>query len=217
MIKATGLIKNYGRNNVLNGLDLQVNSGQLRVITGASGTGKSTLLNVLSGLDGFDGGQLIIAGNDMKSISAKNLALLRRKVTGFIFQSYNLISGKTALENVMLPLAYNKVGYFYRRSQALAALDRVGLGEKAYNLPHQLSGGQQQRVAVARALVTRPKVLFCDEPTGNLDKDSAKLVLSGITGLKTSGSRIVMITHDTSLLSMADNAYILENGKLKNA
>lgn len=214
MIKATDICKNYGEGNVLDNLCLHVKSGQFCIITGPSGTGKSTLLNVLSGLDSFQSGCLKLMDTETQALSHSKTAEFRRKNIGFIFQSYNLISSKTALENVTLPLKYNKVKYFYRRSMAITALEKIGLGEKLHSYPHQLSGGQQQRVAVARALVTRPKILFCDEPTGNLDSESARLVMDGIISLRNSGSAIVMITHDKSLVNMADCAYILKDGKL---
>ena len=120
----------------------------------------------------------------------------------------------TAWENVSLPLKYNKVKYFHRRSRAVESLGKMGLEDKIYHMPHQLSGGQQQRVAVARALVTRPQILFCDEPTGNLDRESATLVMDGIISLKNSGSAIAMITHDNSLLKYADIVYTLNKGIL---
>jgi len=214
MIKAIDICKNYDDTNVLNNLCLHVKSGQFCIITGPSGTGKSTLLNVLSGLDSFQSGQLKLMDTDTSNLTSSETAEFRRKNIGFIFQSYNLISSKTALENVALPLKYNKVKYFYRRSMAITALNKMGLEEKLHSYPYQLSGGQQQRVAVARALVTRPKILFCDEPTGNLDSESATLVMDGIISLRNSGSAIVMITHDKSLVSMADCAYILKTGKL---
>ncbi len=214
MIKAVDICKNYGEANVLEGLCLHVKGGQFCIITGPSGTGKSTLLNVLSGLDSFQSGTLELMGTDTAGLSSSETAQFRRKNVGFIFQSYNLISSKTALENVALPLKYNKVKYFYRRSMAITALEKMGLGEKLHSYPYQLSGGQQQRVAVARALVTRPKILFCDEPTGNLDSESAALVMDGIVSLRNSGSAIVMITHDKNLVKMADCAYVLKNGKL---
>lgn len=215
MIRAERICKSYGNLNVLDNLDLHVKSGQFCVITGPSGTGKSTLLNVLSGLDTFDDGQLCLMEKSVMEITHKEMSLLRRRYIGFIFQSYNLISSKNSMENVALPLKYNRVKYFHRRSAAINALEKMGLGDKLYHYPHQLSGGQQQRVAVARALVTRPKILFCDEPTGNLDKESAQMVMDGILSLRDGGSAIVMITHDNSLLKYADCNYVMKDGKLK--
>lgn len=214
MIKADNIYKSYDCQPVLENLSINVKAGQFCIITGASGTGKSTLLNVLSGLDSFQSGSLELRGTCINNISQKQMAAFRRKNTGFIFQSYNLISSKTAVENVALPLKYNRVKYFYRRSMAITALEKMGLTEKLHSYPFQLSGGQQQRVAVARALVTRPKILFCDEPTGNLDRESARLVMDGIISLRNSGSAVVMITHDQSLVNLADCAYVLKNGSL---
>jgi len=214
MIKADNIYKSYDCQPVLKNLSINVKAGQFCIITGASGTGKSTLLNVLSGLDSFQSGSLELRGTYINNISQKQMAAFRRKNIGFIFQSYNLISSKTTVENVSLPLKYNRVKYFYRRSMAITALEKMGLTEKLHSYPFQLSGGQQQRVAVARALVTRPKILFCDEPTGNLDRESARLVMDGIISLRNSGSAVVMITHDQSLVNLADCAYVLKNGSL---
>lgn len=214
MIKADNIYKSYDCQPVLKNLSINVKAGQFCIITGASGTGKSTLLNVLSGLDSFQSGSLELRGTCINNISQKQMAAFRRKNIGFIFQSYNLISSKTAVENVALPLKYNRVKYFYRRSMAITALEKMGLTEKLHSYPFQLSGGQQQRVAVARALVTRPKILFCDEPTGNLDRESARLVMDGIISLRNSGSAVVMITHDQSLVNLADCAFVLKNGSL---
>ena len=204
MIKAEHLCKRYDDLTVLDNLNIHIPRGIFCMITGASGSGKSTLLNILSRLDNADSGRLWLAGTEVTEITAARLAALRREKIGFIFQSYNLISDMPAWENVALPLKYNRVKYFHRRSRAIEALAKMGLEDKLYHLPHQLSGGQQQRVAVARALVTKPRILFCDEPTGNLDKESAALVMGGIISLRNSGSAIAMITHDNSLLKSLD-------------
>ena len=215
MIKARCICKNYGSRPVLKNLSLEVDAGCFCMITGQSGCGKSTLLNVLSRLDSFDSGQLLVMDKDITTLTHSELSAMRRKDTGFIFQSYNLISSMTAVENVALPLKYAGQNYFYRRSRAVKELERMGLGDKIHHRPNQLSGGQQQRVAVARALITHPKVLFCDEPTGNLDPESSAMVMNGILKLKKNGSAIIMITHDHSLLEYADISYRMENGTLK--
>ena len=209
MIKAEKLCKIYDSTPILENLDLHIKAGQFCMVTGPSGTGKSTLLNVLSRLDEYQNGQLYLMGKDISK-----MPLLRRKHIGFIFQSYNLISSKNCLENVALPLKYNKVGYFQRKSLSMTAIDRMGLSDKYYSYPYQLSGGQQQRIAVARALVTKPEILFCDEPTGNLDSQSAQLVMDGILSLKKAGSAVLMITHDKKLLQYADCCYVLKDGRL---
>lgn len=217
MLKATDITKIYrnaeGENRVLDRLSFHGKPGEFCIVTGKSGCGKSTLLNVLSCLDTADGGQLEICGKQVDG-SHRQLCSIRRNDIAFIFQSYNLISDMTAAENVALGLKYQKVPRAKRTLLAQKALADVGLGDRLHYLPNQLSGGQQQRVAVARAAVMQPKILFCDEPTGNLDGDSAKLVLDRILQLKAGGSLVVMITHDMSLLPLADRVLQLEKGKL---
>ena len=217
MLKAEKITKIYngadGENRVLDGLDFWGRGGELCIVTGPSGCGKSTLLNVLGCLDTADSGRLEICGREIKD-NHRLLCNVRRKDTGFIFQGYNLISTLTARENVELALKYRKVPHRRRCILAEKALEEVELGHRAEYLPHQLSGGQQQRVAIARAVVTKPKILFCDEPTGNLDAASAAIVMDNIIKLKNSGTLVVMITHDLSLLPLADRAYRLEKGKL---
>ena len=218
MLKAEKIVKKYcgadGENVVLRSLDFSAAEGEMCIITGESGCGKSTLLNVLSCLDSFDSGTLEINGKRINDMTHVQICRMRRSDTAFVFQGYNLISSMTARENVELGLRYRNIPRSRRTAMALKALEQVGLGHRTQYLPHQLSGGQQQRVAIARALVLEPKVLFCDEPTGNLDKQSAALVLDKIRQLKQNGTAVVMITHDLSLLTMADKAYILEEGKL---
>ena len=217
MLKAEKITKIYrtadGENRVLDNLDFWGHKGELCIVTGPSGCGKSTLLNVLGCLDTADSGKLEICGREING-SHRLLCSVRRKDTGFIFQGYNLISTLTARENVELALKYRKVPCRRRRLLAEKALEAVELGHRKEYLPSQLSGGQQQRVAIARAVVTKPKVLFCDEPTGNLDAASAAIVMENIIKLKNSGTLVVMITHDLSLLPLADRAFRLENGKL---
>ena len=217
MLIARDITKIYstaeGENIVLDRLCFHGRKGEMFIITGPSGCGKSTLLNVLSCLDTASGGQLEICGIPVGQ-SHRQLCSIRRNDIAFIFQGYNLISSLTALENVELGLKYRKIPRARRRLMAKKALALVGMEHREDYLPHQLSGGQQQRVAVARAVVLRPKILFCDEPTGNLDAESAKLVLDSIVQLKNSGTLVVMITHDMSLPELADRAFVLENGKL---
>ena len=218
MLKASKIVKIYrgdcGENMVLNQLDFSAPKGELCIITGESGCGKSTLLNVLSCLDTFDSGTLEINGQTVNDMNRRQLCALRRNDTAFIFQGYNLISSLTAQENVELGLKYRRIPAKRRTAMAQKALEQVGLGHRLHHLPHQLSGGQQQRVAIARALVLCPKVLFCDEPTGNLDKESAQLILNKICQLRDMGSTVVMITHDLSIITLADKAYMLKNGRL---
>ena len=219
MLKAEKIVKKYfgadGENTVLDNLDFHAHRGEMCIITGESGCGKSTLLNVLSCLDRFDSGTLEINGKRINDMTHGQICRMRRNDTAFVFQGYNLISSMTARENVELGLKYRKIPRSRRADMALSALEQVGLGNRTQHLPHQLSGGQQQRVAIARALVLNPKVLFCDEPTGNLDKQSASLVLDKIFQLKQNGTAVIMITHDMSLLSMADKAYTLSGGMLR--
>lgn len=214
MIKAEKIYKAYDSTPILENLDIHIKAGQFCMVTGPSGTGKSTLLNVLSGLDTFQSGRLYLMDKNIGEMSQGQMAQLRRNNIGFIFQSYNLISSKTCIENVALPLKYKGITYFRRRNMSMSAIDKMGLADKYYSYPHQLSGGQQQRIAVARALVTKPQILFCDEPTGNLDRESAALVMDGIISLKNSGSAVIMITHDKSLLTYADTVCILKDGRI---
>ena len=218
MLKADKITKIYntveGQNIVLNEIDFVAHSGELCMIFGKSGCGKSTFLNVLSCLDSFDSGTLTVNGKPVNDMTIKDICKMRRNETAFIFQGYNLISSMTALENVQLGLKYRKVNRKKRYEMAKKALEKVGLSHRLDYLPHQLSGGQQQRVAIARALVLHPKILFCDEPTGNLDRESAEMVLDNINSLKQNGTLVVMITHDRSLLPLADRVFTLSEGKV---
>ncbi len=218
MLKAKGLSKTYttteGKNIVLNRLDFCGGSGELCMICGKSGCGKSTLLNVLSCLDGFDSGVLKICGKNTADMNHKDICSLRRKEIAFVFQDYNLISSLTARQNVELGLKYRGIKKEKRQIMTEKVLNQVGLLGREDYMPNQLSGGQQQRVALARAIVLSPKILFCDEPTGNLDAESTKLVMDKILEIKNKGALVIMITHDESLLCLADRVLILENGKL---
>ncbi len=217
MIKAYNLKKTYttqdGTLTVFDNLNFFANANEFSIIIGASGCGKSTLLNILSNLDNFDEGELYLNNKKINSCKMSEIYNIRRNDISFIFQSYNLISSLSALENVLLPLKYSK----YKKNKLDTAkyyLSKMGLSDKLNNYPNQLSGGQQQRVAIARALATNPKILFCDEPTGNLDKESANLVLNSILELRDNGCCVVMITHDNSLLSFANKVYSLKDKKL---
>lgn len=217
-IKAEGLTKTYtgaqGTLEVLKGVSLEVAPGDFVTITGPSGCGKSTLLSLLGCLDMADAGSLKIFGEEVEGAADPLLCRMRGQVLGFVFQSYNLIPSLSALANIELPLKYRGIPAAQRRRTALDALEAVGLPDRAQHLPGQLSGGQQQRVAVARALAAQPRLLLADEPTGNLDTESARAVMEAIGALQRQGTAVVMITHDAKLAAEAPRRYTLRKGEL---
>jgi putative ABC transport system ATP-binding protein len=198
--------------HALRGIDLAVESGDYVAIMGPSGSGKSTLMNLLGCLDIASHGTYSLAGHDVATLTEKELARVRNREIGFVFQSFNLISRMSALANVELPLVYGGVGRAERRERALAALDSVGLADRADHQPQQLSGGQQQRVAIARALVTNPTLLLADEPTGNLDNESTDEILDIFAGLANEGRTIVIITHEDPVAERAHRVITVSDG-----
>ena len=183
-------------------------------MVGGSGSGKSTLLNILGLLDAFDSGEYTLAGENMANLSATHAAGLRNRHIGFIFQSFNLLPFKTALENVALPLYYQGIPRKKRLQIAKENLEQVGLGPWASHRPTQLSGGQQQRVAIARALAAKPNVLLADEPTGALDTETSYQVMELLTGLNKSGLTIVVVTHESDIAAMTQRTVRLRDGKV---
>lgn len=199
----------------LRGVDLEVRTGEFVAIIGASGSGKSTLLNMLGCLDRPTGGEYWLAGYHVNELSADQLADLRNEVLGFVFQSFHLMPRLTALENVMLPLAYDRAHRIADpRGAAVKALTRMGLGDRVDHKPSQLSGGQQQRVAIARALVNSPRLLLADEPTGNLDSSMAHEILNVFTELNNEGVTILIITHDPSVAKRAKRVVEIRDGRV---
>jgi putative ABC transport system ATP-binding protein len=181
-------------------------------IMGPSGSGKSTLMNLLGCLDVASSGTYTLAGNDVKTLDENQLARIRNRQVGFVFQSFNLVPRMSALANVELPLVYGKVGRAERRERALEALDMVGLSSRADHQPQELSGGQQQRVAIARALVTSPTLVLADEPTGNLDSASTDEILGMFDLLATEGRTIVVITHERHVAEQSHRVITLSDG-----
>ncbi len=200
--------------HALREVDLLVRRGEYVAVVGQSGSGKSTLLNILGCLDAPTSGRYLLDGLDVADLDERQQSILRNRQIGFIFQSFNLIPRTTTFANVELPMVYAGVSRRGRRERTRAALDLVGLADRADHRPNQLSGGQQQRVAVARALVTRPALLLADEPTGNLDSASTEDVLDLFDGLHATGRTIVLITHEERVAARADRTVVVTDGRL---
>ena len=216
MIKIEKLHKSYpiGKDSlhVLKGIDLHIKEGEFVSIMGSSGSGKSTLLNIVGLLDIHDEGDYYLNGQLIKDMNEKKAALLINKFLGFIFQSFNLISYKTALENVALPLYYKGMGRKERLQIALDYLEKVGLKDWANHLPNELSGGQKQRVAIARALVTKPKVVLADEPTGALDSTTTDSVMDLLKDINDEGMTVFVITHEEEVAEQTKRIVRLKDG-----
>ena len=196
------------------GVSLSIDRGEFVAIVGKSGSGKSTLMNIIGALDVPTEGEYILGGEDVSEMSDDQLAQIRNKMIGFIFQQYNLLPKLNLLENVELPLLYAGVPVQERKERALKSLARVGLEEKWKNLPNQLSGGQQQRVSIARALAGDPSLILADEPTGALDSRTSREVLNFLRQLNEEGNTIVMITHDNSIALEAKRVVRIKDGKI---
>ena len=196
------------------GINLTIRKGEFVAIVGKSGSGKSTLMNIIGALDVPSSGSYLLGGEDVDQMSDDQLAGIRNRMIGFIFQQYNLLPKSTLLENVELPLLYAKVGKEVRREKAMASLARVGLEEKWRSYPNQLSGGQQQRVSIARALAGDPSLILADEPTGALDSKTSREVLNFLQELNTEGNTIVMITHESSIALEAKRVVRIHDGKI---
>ncbi|MEK9608135.1 MAG: ABC transporter ATP-binding protein [Flavobacteriaceae bacterium] len=216
MISIKNLHKSYKMGDsslhVLKGIDLEVGEGELVAIMGSSGSGKSTLLNILGMLDLLDEGEYRLDNVMIKNLNETTAANYRNKFLGFVFQSFNLINYKTALENVSLPLYYQGLGRKIRQEKALEYLEKVGLKEWASHLPSELSGGQKQRVAIARALASQPKVLLADEPTGALDSKTSMEVMALIQQINNEGKTILVVTHELDIAQMCKRVVTLKDG-----
>ena len=198
----------------LDGVSLQIDRGEFVAIVGASGSGKSTMMNVLGCLDVPTRGRYDLNGTDVTSLKDKELAHIRNREIGFIFQGYNLLQDLNALDNVILPLIYRGTSIFEREELAMAALARVGMDGRAHHRPGQMSGGQQQRVAIARAIATHPPIIMADEPTGALDSKTGRHVLSILQQLYREGTTILLITHDDGIAATAPRVVRLSDGKI---
>ena len=224
IIQTEGLTKVYGMGDImvkaLDGVDIRIDAGEFVAIMGPSGSGKSTLMNILGCLDRPTGGRYRLAGQDVSDLNNQQLAAIRNRQIGFIFQSFNLLSRTSALRNVMLPLVYKRGGHngaatlVERQERAIAALEAVGLADRANHLPNELSGGQRQRVAIARALVNDPVLIMADEPTGNLDTHTGEEIMRLLHDLHSRGGTIVMVTHEPDIAAQTQRTITLVDGQL---
>ncbi len=229
MISLSNIHKSYAMGNnslhVLKGINLQIEQGEFVSIMGSSGSGKSTLLNILGILDNYDEGTYHLNGKLVKNMSEKQAAKLRNELLGFVFQSFNLISFKNAMENVALPLYYQGVSRKKRNKIALEYLDKMGLLQWANHLPNEMSGGQKQRVAIARSMISKPKIIFADEPTGALDSATSFEVMDILREINQDGITLIIVTHEHDIAAMTQKiirlsdgriSEIIQNGELKN-
>ena len=219
MIRINNIHKTYNNGtplHVLKGIDLHIEKGEFVAIMGASGSGKSTLLNILGILDGYDEGDYFLNGQLIKNLSETHAANYRNRMIGFIFQSFNLIPFKNALENVALPLFYQGISRSKRNALALEYLDKFGLKDWAHHYPNELSGGQKQRVAIARALITRPQIILADEPTGALDSKTSVEVMQILKDLHKEGMTIIIVTHESGVAYQTEKIVHIKDGIIEN-
>lgn len=215
MIELENIHKTYDNGaplHVLKGIDLSIKKGELVSIMGASGSGKSTLLNILGILDDYDEGTYYLNGQLIKNLSETQAAAYRNKMIGFIFQSFNLINYKNAMENVALPLYYQGYSRRKRNAMALEYLDSLGLKDWAKHMPNEMSGGQKQRVAVARALITKPQIILADEPTGALDSKTSQEVMDLIKDVHSTGMTVILVTHERSIAEQTEKLIDFKDG-----
>ena len=223
IIELIDVTKIYGSGDIevlaLDTISLKIAQGEFLAIMGPSGSGKSTLMNILGCLDRTTKGRYILAGEDVSNLNKSQLALIRNRRLGFIFQSYNLLARTTAVENVMLPLMYDRHDHrstSAKHKLAMESLELVGLADRSHHLPNQLSGGQQQRVAIARALINQPALVMADEPTGNLDTHSGLEIMNLLADLNRQGRTIVMVTHDPDIAHYTKRIIHIRDGKIES-
>ncbi len=223
IIELVDVTKVYGAGDIrvvaLDKVNLKIAEGEFIAIMGPSGSGKSTLMNILGCLDRTTSGTYMLAGEDVSNLNRAQLADIRNRRLGFIFQSYNLLSRTRAIENVMMPMEYDRRDHrsgSERQKAAMKSLELVGLGDRARHFPNQLSGGQQQRVAIARALINEPALILADEPTGNLDSHSGDEIMELLSELNRQGRTIVMVTHDEEIAHYTKRVVVIRDGKVES-
>jgi len=219
MIKLHNIRKSYQMGSqsmqVLKGIDLHIDEGELVSIMGSSGSGKSTLLNILGMLDNYDEGDYFLNNQLIKDLSETKAARLRSQLIGFVFQSFNLVSFKNAVDNIALPLYYQGVPRKKRNALAMGYLEKVGLADWANHLPNEMSGGQKQRVAIARALISNPKVILADEPTGALDSETSAQVMELLKEIHKEGITVIIVTHENEIAAMTQRVIRLRDGLIE--